>query len=73
MENLYLWNVGDDLVGDPEGGQVRGVAHLPPDLIGDGVPLVDVERDPFPQHQVHRGRVGESNHGLDDQVRTTFV
>ena len=65
----HLWDVGNDLVHDAEGGEGRGVAHLPPDLVGERVPLVDVEADAFPEHEVHAGRVGESHDGLHDQTR----
>ena len=65
----HLGNVGDDLVHDAEGGEAGGVAHLPPDLVGERVPLVDVEADAFPQHEVQAGRVREAHHGLHDKAR----
>ena len=67
--NAHLWNVGDDLVHDAEGGEAGGVAHLPPYLVGERVPLVDVEADAFSQHEVEAGRVREAQHGLHDQAR----
>ena len=69
----YLGNVGDDLVHDAQWRQTWRVAHLPPYLVRDGVALVHVEGDPLPEDQVHHGRVGESNHGLHDQVRPAFI
>ena len=45
------------------------MAHFPPNLVGERVPLVDVEADAFPEHEVHAGRMGESHDGLHDQTR----
>ena len=32
------------------------------------MPLVHIEADSLPEHHVHGGRVGEPDHGLDDEV-----
>ena len=49
------------------------MTHPPPDHVCDGVPLVDVEADPFPEDQVHGSRVGQTDHGLNDQVGAVLV
>ena len=49
------------------------MTHPPPDHVCDGVPLVDVEADPFPEDQVHGSRVGQTDYGLNDQVGAVLV
>ena len=42
------------------------MAHLPPDLVRDAVTLVHVEGYSFAKHEVHHGRVRESDDCLHD-------
>ena len=45
------------------------MSHFPPDLVSEGMSLVHVEADPFPQDKVHGRGVGQPHNRLDDEVR----
>lgn len=66
---LYPRNVGDHLKGDSTAGYGAARGHPFEKVVGKTLAAwVNVDTDPFPQDELHVGRVAELNHHSNRQI-----